>query len=49
MLEVVFNESAKGSMKVAKKQKGKDKLGGSSKDVVCIGLNLDIKEKMPCI
>jgi len=33
MLEVVFSDSAKGSMKA---------IGGSSKDVVCIGLNLDI-------
>lgn len=67
MLEVVFSDSAKGAMKVAKKYRrdnmlggavgyiGKkplnqeikkqlegEAIGGSAKDVVCIGLNLDI-------
>lgn len=67
MLEVVFSDSAKGAMKVAKNYNKKNMLGGaigyigkkpsknelekkfegeaiggSSKDVVCIGFNLDI-------
>lgn len=41
MLEVVFNDSIKDSMKVAKRLTGKNIVG---EDVVCIGFFLDIGE-----
>lgn len=42
MLEVLFTESAKGSMRVAKKHNSKNTIGGNSQDVICIGFHLDI-------
>lgn len=42
MFEVLFNESAKGSMKFAQKNNRKDTIEGSSQDVACIGFNLDV-------
>ncbi|MDP4093910.1 MAG: DUF3658 domain-containing protein [Bacillota bacterium] len=42
MLEVVFSDSAKGAMKAAKKYNSEVVAEGISKDVACIGLNLDI-------
>ena len=42
MLEVVFTESAKASMEIAKKQKSIDIIDGNTQDVVCIGFHLDI-------
>lgn len=42
MLEVLFTQNAKNSMKIAKRHNIKGTIGGSPQDVVCIGFLLDI-------